>query len=68
VRRATLSGLDIGQEFLQGRAAEADAKLMAWHKADECSRRLAKIPGIDPIGATLLLLKTPAPEIRNLPK
>ena len=36
---------------------------MAWHKADECSRRLANIPGIGPIGATLLLLKTPAPEM-----
>src|SRR6202011_3571406 len=36
---------------------------MAWHKADECSRRLANTPGIGPIGATLLLLKTPAPEM-----
>ena len=50
---------------LQAQIVEADAKLMAWHKADECSRRLAKIPGIGPIGATLLLLKmkTPAPEM-----
>ncbi len=48
---------------LQAQIVEADAKLMAWHKADECSRRLANIPGIGPIGATLLLLKTPAPEM-----
>src|SRR5204863_744211 len=48
---------------LQAQIAEVDAKLMAWHKADECSRRLANIPGIGPIGATLLLLKTPAPEM-----
>ena len=48
---------------LQAQIAEVDAKLMAWHKADECSRRLAKIPGIGPIGATLLLMKTPAPEM-----
>ena len=48
---------------LQAQIAEADAKLMAWHKADECSRRLANIPGIGPIGATLLLMKTPAPEM-----
>ena len=33
---------------------EIDAKLMAWHRADECSRRLAKIPGVGPIGAVLL--------------
>jgi hypothetical protein len=25
-----------------------DAKLMAWHRADECGRRLAKIPGVGP--------------------
>ena len=48
---------------LQAQIAEVDAKLMAWHKTDECSRRLAKIPGIGPIGATLLLMKTPAPEM-----
>ncbi len=48
---------------LQAQIVEADSKLMAWHKADECSRRLANIPGIGPIGATLLLLKTPAPEM-----
>ena len=32
-------------------------------KADECSRRLAKISGVGPIGAALLMMKTPAPEI-----
>ena len=34
---------------------------MAWHRADECSRRLAKIPGVGPIGAVLLTMKTPEP-------
>jgi len=34
---------------------------MAWHKADECSRRLAKIPGVGPIGAALLMMKTRRP-------
>jgi transposase len=48
---------------LQAQIAEVDAKLMAWHKADECSRRLAKIPGVGPIGAALLMMKTPAPEM-----
>ena len=48
---------------LQAQIAEVDAKLMAWHKADECSRRLAKIPGVGPIGAALLMMKTPAPEL-----
>ncbi len=40
-----------------------DAKLAAWHKANECSRRLAKVPGVGPIGAALLMMKTPAPEL-----
>ena len=48
---------------LRARIDEVDAKLMAWHRADECSRRLAKIPGVGPIGAVLLKMKTPAPEL-----
>jgi transposase len=53
------------KEYAQLRAQidEVDAKLMAWHRADECSRRLAKIPGVGPIGAVLLKMKTPAPEL-----
>lgn len=48
---------------LQAQIDEVDAKLMAWHRADECSRRLAKIPGVGPIGAVLLTMKTPEPEL-----
>ena len=48
---------------LQAQIDEIEARLMAWHKADECSRRLAKIPGVGPIGAALLTMKTPAPEL-----
>jgi transposase len=48
---------------LQTQIAEVTAKLMAWHKADECSRRLARIPGVGPIGAALLMMKTPAPAL-----
>jgi transposase len=36
---------------------------MAWHRADECSRRLAQIPGVGPIGASLLMMKTPSPDL-----
>jgi transposase len=32
-------------------------------KSDECSQRLVKIPGVGPIGAALLKMKTPAPEL-----
>ena len=48
---------------LQAQIDEVDARLMSWHRADECSRRLAKIPGIGPIGAVLLKMKTPEPEL-----
>ena len=49
--------------LLQKRISEAEVKLMTWHRADECSRRLAKIPGIGPIGAVLLSMKTPDPRL-----
>jgi transposase len=47
---------------LQAQLEEVEAKLMAWHRADECSRRLARIPGVGPIGASMLVMKTPTPE------
>jgi transposase len=50
-------------EQLQVQIDEVEAKLMAWHRADERSRRLAKIPGIGPIGAAMLIMKTPTPEM-----
>ena len=53
------------EEFrqLDEQLADIDAKLMAWHRANECSRRLAQIPGVGPVGASLLMMKTPAPEL-----
>src|SRR4051794_9399273 len=48
---------------LQSQIKEVEAKLTAWHRADECSQRLAKIPGVGPIGAVLLKMKTRDPEL-----
>jgi hypothetical protein len=48
---------------LQAQIDEVDVKLKAWYHADECGRRLAQIPGVGPIGAALLMMKTPAPEM-----
>src|SRR5207248_7922761 len=48
---------------LQAQIDKVDARLIAWHRADECSRRLTKIPGVGPIGAVLLKMKTPQPEL-----
>jgi len=47
---------------LQAQLEKIEARLMAWHRADACSQRLAQIPGIGPIGASMLVMKTPAPE------
>ena len=44
---------------LQDELKAIDAKLLAWHRADACSRRLAQIPGVGPIGATALVMKAP---------
>lgn len=48
---------------IQAEIEKVETRLMAWHRADECSRRLAQIPGVGPIGASLLMMKTPAPEL-----
>lgn len=40
-----------------------EEKLIALHRSDECSRRLAEIPGVGPVGASLLMMKTPDPRM-----
>ena len=40
----------------------ADARLLAWHRTNDTSRRLAKIPGVGPIGASMMVVKTPDPK------
>jgi transposase len=44
---------------LQVELKAIEARLLAWHRANADSRRLAKIPGIGPIGATALVMKAP---------
>jgi transposase len=55
-----LYGKEYGQ--LNAQLEKLEARLMAWHRADACSQRLAQIPGIGPIGASMLVMKTPVPE------
>lgn len=54
-----------GQEYrdLLAETRTIDEKLMKLHRADECSKRLAEIPGVGPIGASLLMMKTPDPRM-----
>jgi transposase len=53
-----------GMEYaqLQGQIMKIEAKLMAWHKHNELSRRLVEVPGIGPIGASLLAMKVTDPQ------
>lgn len=53
------------QEYrdLLAEIAIVDEKLMALHRSNECSRRLAEIPGVGPVGASLLMMKTPDPRM-----
>ena len=54
---------DLGEEYarLQARLLQTDSALLALHRGDEKSRRLVRIPGVGPIGATTLTLKAPDP-------
>jgi len=55
----TLQGREYGQ--LQTELKTIEARLRAWHRSNANSRRLAKIPGIGPVGAPELIMKTPDP-------
>jgi transposase len=49
-------------EQVQARLAATEARLKAWHRENEKSRRLAQIPGVGPIIASMLVMKVPHPE------
>jgi transposase len=55
---------DLAKEYaqLEVRLDKIDAKLMAWHRSNECSRRLVQIPGVGPITASLTVMKVPDPK------
>ena len=47
---------------VEARLAKIEAKLMKWHREDDVSRRIATIPGVGPIGSSMLSMKAPPPE------
>lgn len=55
----------LGRDYarLQVELKAVNARLMTWHRANPNSRRLAKIPGVGPIGATALVMKAPDPRL-----
>jgi transposase len=44
------------------RIAEVDARIVAWHKTNPISRRLATIPGIGPLTASAIAATVPDPD------
>jgi transposase len=54
----------LGQELsrLKIELREIEAKLKAWHRQNEMSRRLAEIDAVGPIGGCLLAIKAPDPK------
>jgi transposase len=56
-----MQGCDFAR--LQVELKSIEARLLAWHRANTDSRRLAQIPGIGPIGATTLVMKAPDPRL-----
>jgi transposase len=55
---------ELGDEYIQLkiRLRRIESELMAWHRHNELSLRLAEVPSIGPIGGVLLAMKTPDPK------
>jgi transposase len=47
---------------VEARLEEVETKLRKWHREDEVSRRIATIPGVGPVGSTMLSIKAPPAE------
>lgn len=61
--RGILARLAEQIEGLEQQIKTLDRQLKAWHRQNECSRRLAAIPGVGPITATALVMKLPDPKL-----
>jgi len=59
--RAVFAQLGEEHAQLEARLKQVNVALLAWHRQSELSGRLSQIPGVGPVGATMLALKTPDP-------
>jgi transposase len=55
--RGLFAGYEREFVFVQGQLRSLDEQMMAWHRTNELSRRLVKVPTIGPIGACLFAIK-----------
>jgi transposase len=55
---------EYGREYarLQRQVQKIEAQQLAWHKGNEASRRIAEVPAVGPIGASLTVMKVPDPK------
>ncbi len=53
--KAALLGIADQIEALETQVEEVEAAILAWHKSNEASRRLAGVPGIGPITASAIV-------------
>lgn len=55
---------ELGKELarLEAEIDRIERRLIAWQRQDELCRRLTSIPGVGPIGAVMLAVKTPEPQ------
>ena len=55
---------ELESEFLEldTRLKRVDAQLTKYHRTSSLCQRLSQIPGVGPVGATMLALKTPSPD------
>jgi transposase len=63
--QAALRGLAAQLEALSAEIEGLERRILAWHRADETSRRLATIPGIGPITASAMAASVPDPNLFN---
>ena len=61
--RELFAGLGRDHARLAEELKAIEKKLMLWHRGSAMSRNLAEIPGVGPIGAVLLTMKTPDPKL-----
>jgi transposase len=60
--RAVFAGLAEDYAHLETRLAGVEAELRAWYKQNAVARRLTQIPGVGPVVAAMLVMKTPDPK------
>jgi len=60
--RDVFAGLAEDHAHVEARLGAVDAALRAWHKGSAVAQRLTQIPGIGPVIASMLAMKTPDPK------